>query len=298
MSRLNYFLSSGIKGFFRHGIMSAATIAILVSAMLICGSFLLVIDNIDYNIAQIDDFDEIVVYASLSATDEQVAAMQAQIEALPNVTSCTFVSKEDSIKTESDRYGEKYEHLFNRYINNPSENPLPDMFRIEYEDINKLDILENDLRTKVDNVLEVKVRKDIADNINQVKTVIMLVCIVLTALLLVVSLFIIANTIKIALMTREKEITIMRYIGATKAFITLPLVVESMISAFFSTVISFFIQVYAYNYITERIIRQYGIVETIPVENVWVYILVGFAAISYLLCIFGTIFSARRYLKA
>ena len=294
----SYFLSTGVKSFFRNGFMSLSAIVILISAMLICGSFILVIMNIDYNIEQIDDFNEVVVFADLSATDEQVAAMQEKILQHPNVASCTIIPKEVSIKEESERYGEEHAHLFERYIENENENPLPDTLRIEYKDVNQLDTLENYLNTEVEGVYKVNIRKDIADNINRVKHVIMIICIVLTGLLLVVSLFIIGNTIKITLKSREKEITIMRYIGATNTFITLPFVVESAIVALISTLIAAFIQIYSYRYITEKIVAQYGIVETISVNQVWLYIIAGFALVSFVLCVFGTIVSTRRYMKA
>lgn len=294
----SYFLSTGIKSFFRNGFMSFSAILILICAMLICGSFGLLIVNIDYNIEKIDDFNEIVAYAELSATDEQIAEMKEKIDEHPNVLSCTVITKEESIEVERQRYGEDHAYLFERYIENESENPLPDTFRIEYKDINQLDTLENFLATNVEGITEVKNRKDIADNINQVKRVILIVTAVLTTLLLVVSLFIIANTIKITMKAREKEITIMCYIGATNTFITLPFIVESMIVALISTVAAFFIQIYSYKYITEDVIARYGIIDTIAIYDVWQYVLVAFAIISFALCIFGTIFSTRRYMKA
>ena len=126
----------------------------------------------------------------------------------------------------------------------------------------------------------------------------MIVCFALTGLLLVVSLFIIMNTIKLTLKSREKEITIMRYIGATNTFITLPFIVESAIVAVLSTVIAYFITTYSYIYITQSIVADYGIVDTIPIDGLRLYLLGAFAVVSFVLCIFGTIVSTRRYMKA
>lgn len=294
---LSYFLSTGIKSFFRNGFMSFAAIVILVCAMLICGSFILLIMNIDYNIEQIDDFNEVVVFADLGATDQQIQQMYSQIQGLDNVASCTFISKEESLENERRKYGEEYSHLFDRYSENEEENPLPDTFRVEYEDVNNVDVLVYSLET-IEGVSKVKNRKDIADNINKLKQVIMIVCLVLTGMLLVVSLFIIANTIRLTMKSREVEITIMRYIGATNTFITLPFIVESMVIALVATVVSFLLQCYSYSYITGSVIADYGIVETIPFTDLQWYVLGGFAAISFILCIFGTIISTRRYMRA
>lgn len=294
----SYFLSTGFKSFFRNGFMSVAAIVILVCALLICGSFILLIANIDYNIEQIDDFNEVVVYAELGIDDEKLTSIRKQIEDMDDlVASCTFVSKAESLESEREKYGEEYAHLFERYSENEEENPLPDSFRIEYKNVNDVDVLVYSLE-QIDGVSKVKNRKDIADNINKLKQVIMVICVILTAMLLIVSLFIIANTIRLTMKSREVEITIMRYIGATNTFITLPFLVESAVVAFISTVIAFLVQSYSYTYITGSVIADYGIVSTIPFTDLQWYVLGGFAAISFILCIFGTILSTRRYMKA
>lgn len=298
MNKFAYFLSTGFKSFFRNGFMSLAAIVILISAMLICGSFMLVNYNIEYNIQQVDDFNEIVVFADLSATDEQIAEMEQKILMHENVASCTLVKKEDSIIKEKERYGDEYSYLFERYINNESENPLPDKFHIEYHEVNKLDTLESYLLTEVDHVWKVNVRKDIADSINQVKQVISVVCIFLTVLLLVVSVFIIGNTIKITLKAREKEITIMRYIGATDMFITLPFIVESSIVALISSITASLIQIFAYNTIVDQVVSKFNIVSTIPLGAVWLPIILVFVITSFVLCFICTVLSIRSYMNA
>ena len=298
MNKLAYFLSTGFKSFFRNGFMSLAAIVILISAMLICGSFMLVNYNIEYNIEQVDDFNEIVVFAELSTTDEQIAEMEEKILLHDNVASCTLVKKEESIKREKERYGDEYSYLFERYINNESENPLPDKFHIEYHEVNKLDTLESYLLTEVDHVWKVNVRKDIADSINQIKQVINIVCLFLTGLLLIVSVFIIGNTIKITMKSREVEITIMRYIGATDAFITLPFIIESTIVALISSTVAAAIQLFAYKVIVDQVVSKFNIVDTLPLSEVYLPIIIGFVGVSFILCFVCTILSTRTYIKA
>lgn len=295
---VSYFFSTGIKSFFRNSFMNFAAIVILVSALLICGSFVLLVMNIDYNISLIDDFNEVKVFADLSANDEKIAQIQEQITALPQVQSCTLIPKEESIIRERERYGEEHAHLFERYIENESENPLPDTFIVEYNDTNQVDTLVYNLE-RIDGVDNVKNRKDIADNINRVKKVISVICVIFTILLVFVSGLIVANTISIALKSREEEITIMRYIGATNTFITLPYVVEALITSLVSTLIAFFMQIFAYGYIAGTIVADYGIVETIPLTMEYkLYLLAAFAAISAVMSIISTLVSAARYSKA
>ena len=232
------------------------------------------------------------------ANDQQIESIQKQITDLPQVQSCTLVPKEESIIRERERYGEEHAHLFERYIENESENPLPDTFVVEYKDSNEVDTLVYNLE-KIEGVDNVKNRKDIADNINRVKKVISVVCIIFTVLLVVVSGLIVANTISIALKAREEEITIMRYIGATNTFITLPYVIESLITSVISTVVAFLLQVIAYSYIAKSIVADYGIVETIPLTTEYkLYLLAAFAVISVVMSVISTLISAARYSKA
>lgn len=295
---VSYFFSTGIKSFFRNSFMNFAAIVILVSALLICGSFVLLVMNIDYNISLIDDFNEVKVFADLSASDAKISEIEKQITALPQVASCTLIPKEESIIKERERYGEEHAHLFERYIENESENPLPDTFVVEYKDVNEVDTLVYNLE-RIDGVDNVKNRKDIADNINRVKKVISVVCVIFTVLLVFVSGLIVANTMSIALKSREEEITIMRYIGATNTFITLPYVIESLITSLVSTVIALVLQFFAYGYISKGIVADYGIVETIPLTTEYkLFIILAFAVISVVMSIISTLISAARYSKA
>ncbi len=294
---ISYFFSTGIKSFFRNGFFSFAAIAVLVLVMLVCGSFVLLLFNINHNVEQIDDFNEVVVYAELGVSNEIINYIESEINELPQVATYEFVPKEVSLAKERERYGEEYQHLFERYTLNTDEIPLPDIFRIEYKDVNELDVLIYSLEN-IEGISKVRNNKEFADNIYKVKQVIMIVCVFLTVMLLIVSLFIIANTIRMALNAREVEIHIMRYIGATNTFITLPLIVEAFLIAIFSTGISYALQHFSYKYITEEIIADYGIVSTIPFSEFQYYVLGAFAAVSVVLCVLITISSTRKYLKA
>ncbi len=293
--KLTYFISEGLKGFFRHGAMSWASIFILASALLITGSFSLLIVNINYNIDQIDDFNDIVVYAELGADKAKIDSIENEIRNIKQVSNVTFVSKEESLKIEKQRYDEEYAHLFDTY--GSDNNPLPDSFRVEYENANDVDVLVYNLQN-IDGVDKVKNRKDIADNINKVKSVILLVSTFLAATLLVVSVSVIINTIKIAVKAREEEIQIMRYIGATNFFITMPFVIEGIVIGLISSLISLAVQWYSYIYITNEIIADYGIVEYIPFTNLSIYVIPAYILAGLLLSVVGTAIFMRRYLKA
>ncbi len=296
--RPSYFLGTGIKSFFRNGVMSTASIIILVCSLIICCSSVLLVYNIDRNIDSIGDFNEIRVYADLDATDMDLQYIEGSLDYLQEqeyILSYTFVSKEESLEIEKENYGEDYHHLFDSY--GTDNNPLPDSYRIIYNPDKDFETLEYEL-AHIDSVDDITNKKDIADNISKVKQVILFVCTALTGMLLVISIFIISNTIRLTLKYREIEINIMRYIGATKFFIRTPFMIESILIALLSAAIAYILQFYSYKYVTENIIADYGIFTTIPFSEVQGYVIVGFIAVSVLFSLFGTAVSIRKYLKA
>lgn len=295
--RLSYFFGTGIKSFFRNGVMSTASIIILVCSLIICCSSVLLLVNIDKNIDNIGDFNEVVVYASLDADDLALQYIEGSLDHLKDqgyILSYRFVSKEESLEIEKENYGEDYHQLFDSY--GEDNNPLPDSFRIVYNPDKDFETLEYEL-THIDHVDDITNKKDIADNIAKIKQVIFIVCAALTGMLLVISVFIIANTIRLTLKYREVEINIMRYIGATKFFIRTPFMIEALLIAILSSIAAFLLQMYSYNYITGSIIADYGIIETIPFSAVSGYVAISFVAVSVIFSLVGTAVSIRKYLK-
>ena len=293
---ISYFLSTGFKSFVRNGFMNTSAIIILISAMLICGTFSLVFINLDHNISQIDDYNEIVVYAQKDTTDEQLTKMEQDILAHKNTKSVKFVPREEGIVNVRESFGPDYNALFDRY-DKDGVNPLPDSFVVEFENVNGFADLKNYLENNIENVDKISSHLDIANRVNQIKNIIMIVSIVLTALLAIVSWFIIANTIKLTFKYREDEINIMKYIGATNFFIACPFVVESFVVAFISSAIAYAIQYISYDYICNMVSQHYPMIETIPIESLRWILAAAFFGATFLLCFFGTIVATNRYSK-
>lgn len=293
---ISYFLSTGLKSFKRNGFMNTSAIVILISAMLICGTFSLVFINLDHNVSQIDDYNEIVVYADIDATDEELAQLEADILAHKNTKSVTFVPKEEGIVNVRESFGDQFEPLFEKYEKDRI-NPLPDSFVVEFESVNGFEELKLYLDNEVENIDQVSSHLDIAKRVNQIKNIILVVSIVLTALLAIVSWFIIANTIKLTFKYREDEINIMKYIGATNFFIACPFVVESCVVALLSSGIAYAIQYFAYDYVCKIVAEQYPMIQTVPIESLRLILAAAFFGATFILCLFGTIFSTRHYSK-
>lgn len=304
MNRLN-FVSEGTRQFFRGRFRTFASIVILVSSLLLVGVFATVMIVINKSVENIDDFNKIVVYMKLDTQNEQVNAAKKQIESLKNVKSVRFISKADALSAEKVKFGEDYAYIFDSY--DDSTNPLPDSFEIEYEDINGVDALVYNLERldadgdgKDDGIVDkVKNRYDIAKNINNFKNVISISGTWLMTLLIALSVFVISNTIRLTYHSRELEVTVMRYIGATKTYITMPFMFEGALIGLVSGLIGYGVQYYIYcGPITNLASKLEGYIILPPFEEINpLYLAIYFGA-GLVLGIFGSAIAIRRFMKA
>lgn len=292
--RLFTFIKDGFKGVFRNGLMSVASILVLLSSLLVTGIFLTLVLNVNFNLEKLDNFNEVVCYLKLDSNAEQVEETKDEIQQLDNVQSVTYVSKKEALESEREKYGDQYSYLFDSY--DDETNPLPDSFRIEYESVSKLDALIYQLG-KIDSVDSIRNSREIAINIEKFKNIISVGCTWLMAVLIVVSVFVISNTIKLTFHSRELEISIMRYIGATKTYITMPFIIEGIIISLVAASISYVTQWYIYTFIVEGLAEQYSFVSIIPYAQLNNIFLALFFGAGLFIGVFGTAITIRRYMR-
>lgn len=292
--RLFTFIKDGFKGVFRNGLMSVASILVLLSSLLVTGIFLTLVMNVNFNLEKLDNFNEVVCYLKLDSNAEQVEETKETIQRLDNVQSVTYVSKSEALESEREKYGDQYSYLFDSY--DDETNPLPDSFRIEYESVSKLDALIYQLG-KIDSVDSIRNSREIAINIEKFKNIISVGCTWLMAVLIVVSVFVISNTIKLTFHSRELEISIMRYIGATKTYITMPFIIEGIIISLVAASISYVTQWYIYTFIVEGLAEQYSFVSIIPYAQLNNIFLALFFGAGLFIGVFGTAITIRRYMR-
>lgn len=291
--RLSYFLGQSFKGLWRNGIMTIASIMVLVSCLVVMGSFWLLLQNIDANLEQLGLLNEIVVFIDAKKTDEEVAEIGSQIRALDNVADVTFVSKEQALEEERERYAE-YTDIYNMVA---EDNPLRDSFVIKYIDNAKVATLDYQVG-QIDGVARVNDRLDIAVTIEKLKSGISMVLIWFMVILFVVSIFVIINTIKLAVHSRRTEITIMRYIGATDWFVILPFIFEGILIGLVSSGLAFLIEWYMYGYVVTMIGENFNMLTILSFGDIRATLAIAFVGIGVVTGIIGSTISTRRYLKA
>ena len=289
---LGYHFKEGFHSIFTHGFMSFAAVCMIVACLLIMGSFSLVAVNLDNMLGTLESENEFLAYIDESYTQEQVEALQKQIEAVPNVASVIFVTKEEAL----DAYMVGREDL-PAFDNLPPE-VLRDRFRIHVEDIERIGESAQQVE-QLPGVANMRVELEVAQGFVTVRNIATGVALILVGILLIISLFIIANTIKLATFTRRDEIAIMKMCGATNWFIRWPFVFEGMLLGLFGAVVAFFLQWGIYQLIAIAINQADGVsfLLVIPFRSLSLWVLGIFGGTGLIIGTGGSLLAIRKFLQ-
>ena len=224
---LKYLIKEGFRNTWTNRMMSIASICVLMSCLVLIGSASMIFLNIDSLLGKIEEENVIMVYISDDSTPDDIANMQNEINACGNIKSVEFVSKESAWQEQLNTMEEAQAEFFTQIS---SDIPLPNAYKVTVENLSKLKQLQH-----VDTIRE---NKNLAKKLVALRQGITVVAIVIIAVLFLISVFIISNTIKLTVYSRRLEISIMKSVGATNSFVRLPFVVEGMILGITSGVIS------------------------------------------------------------
>ena len=290
---LSYFISQSFKGIWRNGVMSFASIAVLMSCLVVLGGFALLVYNIDINLKQFGLLNEIVVFVERDASEEQIQEIENKIRALDNVASVERVTKAQALEDMKNQ-SEEYAHLYSDI--SEEKNPLSDSFIITYEDNDGVVTLAY-LLDQIEGVRKVNNRLDLAVKISSFKNGVLLVFTWFLIILVIVSLFVIINTIKLSVFSRRNEISIMRYVGATGWFITLPFLFEGIIIGVVASTAAYFVEMYFYHYIEGMVMSDLQMITIVSFSSIQIPLLCGFIGVGVLAGIIGSSISLGKYLK-
>jgi cell division transport system permease protein len=287
-----YFFHEGVSNMFSHGFMSFAAIGITVACLLIMGTFTLVAVNANALLLDLEQENEILAYVDDSYTSAQAKALQKELEAIPNVASATYISKEQATEDFAADYPE--EELF--------QDLDPEIFQDRYA-IKVVDLAQQSQTLKrveeVRGITDVNAHEEIAGGFMTVRNVATVVCVALIAILFIVSVFIISNTIKLTTFDRRDEIAIMRMVGATNGFIRWPFVYEGLMIGILGAVIAFGLQWALYAAVARGVDTNdtMQLIEIIPFEQLWIPVAATFAGAGVLVGVGGSLSAIRKFLQ-
>jgi cell division transport system permease protein len=292
-----YFLTEGIRSIFLHGFMSFASVGVIVACLIIMGSFTLLSLNIDNMIVGLGQSNEIAAFVDDSLSDAEALSVGSSISALGNVKDSVFVSREQALADFIERFGEEDRKLLEGYEN---QNLFRHRYQITLMDISQIDATIAAIE-QLRGVADVRADLVIARGMVSVRSVVRAISAALIVTLLLVSVFIISNTIKLTTFDRKEEIAIMRMVGATKAFIRWPFVVQGVLIGLLGSVSAFFLQWALYNRFTGTVLGagSGGLLslELLGFSELLLPVAGIFAFVGFFVGVGGSLLTIRKFLK-
>ena len=292
---MGYHLREGFRSIFTHGLMSFAAVCMILACLIIMGSFSLVAINIDNTLGRYEAENEFIAYIDETLAEDEARALQSKLEAIPNVSSVTFMTAGEALK----RYTERYTDSETRELfDGMDDSVLRHRYRIHVDDLEQMGETVRQVEA-VSGVAKVQWEQAISDGFVALRNVASAVAFILIAMLLVISLFIIANTIKLATFYRREEIAIMKMCGATNAFVRWPFVVEGMLLGLTGALIAFFVQWGIYQLVAKLIIQGNGLslVTMTSYTSMAPNILLVFCGTGALIGVGGSLLAIRKFLQ-
>ena len=287
-----YFSREGVRNMFSHGFMSFAAIGITVACLLIMGTFSLVAYNANENLKNLQRENAVLAFVDDGLSDEEAKALQTELEQIPNVLECTFVSREEARDSyvaqydEDDLYSDLDAEIFrHRYV-------------IRLVELDQMSRTVEALR-EVDGIAKIRADEDISNGFLTVRNIAGVISLTLIAVLLIVSVFIISNTIKLTTFDRKDDIAIMKMVGATDAFIRWPFVYEGLLLGLISAMAAFALQWLLYRAIAQGIADSdtLQLLRVVSFERIWSPVAAAFLAVGMAVGVGGSLTAIRRFLR-
>ena len=290
-NKFGYFIKEGVGSIFTHGFMSFASVCTIVACLVIMGSFSLLALNVSSIIKDLENNNQILAYVDENLTEDQAKALQSQIEAVPNVRSATFVSRDEAMSSFEKQYSSSLFQGMDSSI-------LRDRYVVYLENNDQIEQTQQNL-LGVSGVAKVNAHVEISKGFITVRNIVAIVSLLLVTILFIISLFIMSNTIKLATFERREEIAIMKMVGATSSFIRWPFVIEGLILGLMGALIAFILQWGIYALVANRIVGSSGLsfLEFLPFSTFSLEILAAFGVVGLGVGIFGSLMAIKNYLK-
>ena len=293
ITNLGYLIKEGIRGVFLHGFMSFAAVCVTVACLLIVGTFSSLMYNVNIMVEDLNKTNEIMVYVDETFSDAEARSVGTQINRIANVQKATFVSRQQALENFAADYSDS--SLFSGV----DATTLRHRFVVLLVDNHLLTETAEALRG-INGVVGISAAYEEAEGFSTLQDVLEVLSIVLIAVLLVVSLLIISNTVKLAMYDRKDEISIMKMVGATNGFIRLPFVVEGFILGMLGAVIAFFAEWGMYDALVaqiEAMDSEIKFFSFVPFEEMMWFMVAIFAAAGLFVGILGSWTSIRKFMN-
>ena len=319
-----YLIGEGFKGAWANRLMTLASIGVLVACMVIIGLALLISENVNRALGKLEQQNIVMVYMKdyswalynedvekvkkggdengikpdmyVIHNDDEAKALCEQIEKLGNVESVEYISGEDGLESIKANMPEGQEDYFKSLLTEKNGNPLPASAKVTMKSMTEFKDTLKEIE-KLDGVDCIKAQSDLADRINSFKNGLFIAGIWIISILMIISLVVVSNTIRITMYSRKLEISIMKAVGATDAFVRIPFVVEGILIGLLSALISEGLLYFCYRIATDTLKDALGTADTVKYSEMMLFLLGVFAAIGIFAGAIGSFIMIRKYLR-
>jgi cell division transport system permease protein len=293
---VRHIIKDGFVNTYRNKLMSLASTVIVVASLIIFGFFLLVSYNLELNVKMWQEQPqmEVFCYTELDAT--QVSKVEDSIKNNDKIAGYVRVSREENFEKAKEKLG-KGSDLLKGY----GPEMFMESFIITLKDTQYSHEVVSALE-KTSGIEKISYSQNAIDVISRISQWIKLGSSLMITIFLVVSVFIISNTIKLTVFARRREINIMKYIGATDWFIRWPFVVEGVIISAVGAIIAFVISAYAYTALEDKFAQDLFLADSqllrmVDISQVWVELILSYLAIGVVVGVIGSVLSIRKHLR-
>ncbi len=290
MRSFRYIAPQAFKSMFHNGLMTVAAILTITISLFLCTAFWLLIINIDANAKQMEEDVRVLVYLKDDITEDQYESVKEEIMAIPGVADCQFISRDDGIKDLEERFGgiDLVETL-------GGANPLPNQFSITAETNDDVTVIAE----KVSNIAAVDVVRygeGTVEKLFALTDTMRRVGIAVMALLALAAVVLIAMTIRLTVVARKKEVMVMKWVGATNAFIRLPFLLEGLFLGLFGSILALALVLFAYVNAGEYLANTISFVLVLDLSQIWQSTAVFTLTSGLLLGICGSLLPLTRFM--
>jgi len=286
-----YLIKEGIRGIFLHGFMSFAAVCVTVACLLIVGSFSNLMYNINLMVEDLNKTNELLVYIDSELSDAEARSVGTKINRLDNVLQAKYVSREQALEDFI------ADHEGNAAFEAVVAEDLRHRYVVTLEDNTKMQETYDQVY-QIPGVVNISAEFEMAEGFSTLQQVLQVATMAINAVLLVVSLLIISNTVKLAMYDRRDEIAIMKMVGATNGFIRLPFVVEGFSLGMLGAAIAFALEWVMYDALVLRIeqVDTLRLFTFVPFDELLLPMVVTFAAAGLFVGIVGSWTSIRKFM--
>ncbi len=291
LNNLGYLFKEGFRSIFAHGLMSFASVCVTVACLIIVGSFSILMYNLNLMVENLNQTNQIMCYIDSSLTDAEARSVHSRINLIHNIHRADFIDREEALVEFVEDHDEE------GAFQGVNAEDLRHRVRVILED-NSLMAQTIVLLEQVEGVVKIDAEEELAEGFTTITRVFNLISTGIIAVLLVVSLLIISNTVRLALYDRKTEIGIMKMVGATNGFIRFPFVVQGFLLGCVGSGVAFGSEWLLYDTLVKRIqeVDALGLFNFVPFRELLVPMVITFVFAGLFVGIIGSLTAIHKFL--